>query len=79
MAPDIILEEEEDGLHEWADNYDQWDSTGNKAGNSHTFNDDDRVFNLTKTKHNGKSKTRVLSEVSESSNKPDFFISKRQS
>ena len=27
LVPDIILEEEEDGSHKCADNYDQWDST----------------------------------------------------
>ena len=79
MATDIILEEEEDGFHNWANNYDQWDSTRIKTGRYHTLNGGDRVFNLTKTKHNGKLKTRIVSEVSESSNKPDFYIGKRQS
>ena len=79
MATDIILEEEEDGFHKWADNYDQWDSTGSKTGSFYTFNGDNCVFNLTKSKHNRKSKTRIVSEVSESSNKPDFYIGKRQS
>ena len=79
MATDIILEEEADGFHKWAGNYDQWDSTGSKTGSSHTFNGDDRVFNLTKTKYNGKSKTRIVSEVSELSNKPDFYMDELQS
>ena len=26
LAPIIILEEEEDGFHQWADQYDQWDN-----------------------------------------------------
>ena len=59
LVTDIILEAEEGGFHKWADNYDQWDSTGSKTGSSHTFNGDNCVFNLTKTKHNGKSKTRI--------------------
>ena len=46
---------------------------------SHTFNIDNRVFNITKTKRNGKSKTRIMSERSESNNKSDFCIGKRQS
>ena len=71
--------EEEDGFHKWADNYDQSDSTRSKTGSSHTFNDYNHGFNLTKTKHSGKSKTRIVSEVSESSNKPDFSIGKHQS
>jgi len=55
LATDFILEEEgEDGFHKWADNYDQWDSTGSKMGSSRIFNGDDRVFNLTRTKHNRK-------------------------
>ena len=79
-ATDIILEEEEeDGFHEWADNYDQWDSTGSKTGSSHTFNGDNRVFNLTKTKHNGKSKTRIVIEISTSNNKSNFYNGNRQS
>ena len=85
LVPDIILEEEEDGFYQWADLYDQWDNTsytpleGDEAGGSHTFNVDNPVFNVTKIKQNGKSKTRIVSEVSESSNKSDFYISKRQS
>ena len=86
LVPNIILEEEEeDGFYQWADRYDQWDNTSytpvkeDEAGGSHTFNDANRIFNVTKTKRNGKSKTRTLSEVSESSNKSDFYISKCQS
>ena len=80
LATDIILKEEgEDGFHKWADNYDQWDSTGSKTISSHTFNDANRVFNLTITKHNGKSKTKIVSEVYELSNKPNFYIDEHQS
>ena len=84
LVPDIILEEE-DTVYQWADKYDQWDNSpytptnGNEVGGSRTFNVDNSVFNLTKTKHNGKLKTRIVSEVSASHNKPDFYIGKRQS
>ena len=49
-----------------------------KWGGSHTFNDDTNVFNLTKTKYNRKSKTRIVSEVS-TSNKSNFYIGRCQS
>ena len=49
-----------------------------KSGGSHTFNVDNRVFNIIKAKQNGKSKTKTVSEVSESSIKSDFYIDKRQ-
>ena len=50
-----------------------------EIGGYHTFNDENRVFNIIKTKKNGRSKTRFISEVSESSNKSDFYIGERQS
>ena len=49
-----------------------------KWGDSHTFTGGTDVFNLTKTKHNEKSKTRIVSEIS-TSNKSDFNIGKHQS
>ena len=49
-----------------------------KWGGSHIFTGDTDDFDLTKTKHNGKSKTRIVSEVS-TSNKSDFYINKHQS
>ena len=49
------------------------------VGGSHMFDGDNHVFNITKTKQDGTSKTRVISKLSESSNKLDFFIGKRQS
>ena len=52
---------------------------GDETGSFHTFNADNSVFNLTKTKQIGKSKTRIMSELSKSNNKSDFNISKRQS
>ena len=85
LVPDIILKEEEDGFYQWADNYDQWDNNPytrmeeNEMRVSHTFNVDNSVFNLTETKHNGKSKTRIVSEVCTSPNKSDVYIGKRQS
>ena len=86
MVPDIILEEE-DSFYQWVDKYDhdQWDNNpytpmkGNEMGGSYTFNVDNSAFNLTKTKHNGELKTRIVNKVSISHNKPDFYISKRQS
>ena len=45
----------------------------------HTFNIDNSIFNLIKTKRNEKLKTRIVSEVSESNNKLDFYIIKHQS
>ena len=83
LVPDIILEEEEDDFYQWTDKYDQWENNpytpaeGNEMGGSHTFNVDNNVFDLTKTKHNRKSKTRIVSEVS-TSDKSDFYIGKRQ-
>ena len=52
---------------------------GNETGDSHAFNVDNSVFNFTKTIHNGKSKTRMVSGVSTSNNKSDFYIGKHQS
>ena len=46
-------------------------------GSSHPFTGDDSIFKLTKTKHNGKLKTRLVSEVP-TSVKSDFYIGKRQ-
>ena len=84
LVPAIILEEE-DGFYKWADKYDIWDSNlytptkGNEMRGSHTFNVNNSVYNFTKTKHNGKSKTRIVNEVSTSNKKSDFYISERQS
>ena len=49
------------------------------TGSSHTFNIDNCVFNITKIKRDGTSKTRTVSELSKSSNKSDFYINERQS
>ena len=85
LAPNIIVEEKEMRFHQWADQYDQWDNSSytpiidNDAGSSHTFNVDNPVFNLTKIKQDGTSKTRVVSKLSESSNRSDFYIGECQS
>ena len=50
-----------------------------KIRGSHTFNVNNSVFNLTKTKQNRKSKRRIVSEVSEPNNKSDFYTGQRQS
>ena len=47
-------------------------------GGSHIFNVDNRDFNITKIKQDKTSKTRTVSELSESNNKSDFYISERQ-
>ena len=79
-----ILEKKEEWFYQWANNYDvrhsdSYTSTkGVEVGGSHISTGDTDIFTLTKTKHNGKSKTRILSEVS-TSNKSEFYISKRQS
>ena len=60
MVPNIILEEE-DGIYQWAKNYEQCDNTSytpveeDGMGEYYTFNVDNCVFNITKTK-----KTRNL-------------------
>ena len=78
-----ILEKKEIQFYQWADNYDVWNNNsytptkGNEMRGYHSFTGDTSVFNSTKTKHNGKSKTRIVSEVS-ISNKSDFYINKRQ-
>ena len=79
-----IVEQKEGGLYKWADNYDMWNDYSyipakeNEPGSSHTFTGDKSILKLTKTKHNGKSKTRIVSEVP-TSIKPDFYVGKRQS
>ena len=83
MVPDIILEEEEYSFYQWADKYNQWDNIsyapveGIETG-SHTFNVDNSVFNLTKTKHDRKLMTRIVSEVSTSNNKSNSYIGEHQ-
>ena len=84
-----VLEEKEEWFCQCANNYDVWNSDsyppkkememeGGEGGGSHTFTGDINVFKLTKRKHNGKSKTRIVSEVS-TSNKSDSYIGECQS
>ena len=79
-----IVEEKEEWFYGWADKYDVWNDYSyspteeNEAGSSHTFTGDNSILKLTKTKHNGKLKTRVVSEVS-TSIKSDFYIGERKS
>ena len=79
-----VLEKKEELFYQWTDNYDVWNSNsysptkGIEIGGSHTFTSNTDVINLTKTKHNGKSKTKIVSEVS-TSNELNFYIGKRQS
>ena len=78
-----IVEEKEQWFYKWADMYDEWNNyyhittRENEPGSSHTFTGDNKIFKLTKIKHNGKSKTRLVSEVS-TSVKSDFYIGERQ-
>ena len=67
LVPDIILEELEDGFHQWAAQYDRWDDTSYRPVNeddvrgSYTFNVENPVSNITKIKQDGTSKTRAVS------------------
>ena len=78
-----IIEEKEGWFYEWDDTYDEWNNyyyipmEENESGSSCTFAGDDSIFKLTKTKHNGRSKTRLVSEVP-TSVKSDFYIGERQ-
>ena len=79
-----IVEEKEERFYEWADKYDVWNGYSyapteeNELGSSHIFTGDNSILKLTKTKHNGKLKTRVVSKVS-TSIKSDFYIGEHQS
>ena len=70
-------------VYKWADKYDLWNDSSytprneNGPGSSHTFTGNNSILKLTKTKHNGESKTRIVSEVP-TSVKSDFYIGKRQ-
>ena len=63
--------------------YDEWNdyyhipTEENEPGSSHTFTGDNNVFELTKTKHNRKLKTRLVSRIS-TSIKSEFYIVERQ-
>ena len=78
-----IVEEKGWWLYEWANTYDEWNNyyhtpiEENEPGSSHTFMSDNNLFKLIKIKHNGISKTRLVSKVSTSVNS-DFYICKRK-
>ena len=79
-----VVEKKDGWFYEWANNYDVWNDYSytptkvNEPGSSHTFTADNSIFKLTKIKHNGKSETRIVSEIS-TSIKSDSYIGKRQS
>ena len=79
-----IMEEKEGRFCGWADKYDVWNDYSyaptkeNEPGISHTFMDDNSILKLTKTKHNRRSKIRLVSEVP-TSIKSSFYIGQRQS
>ena len=81
MAP--TLWKKEGWFYEWADTHDEWNNyyytptEENESGSLHTFTGDDSILKLTKTKHNRKSTTRLMSEVP-TSVKSDFYIGERQ-
>ena len=78
-----IVEEKEGRLFGWADRYDEWNNyfytptEENEPGISHTFMGDNSILKLTKTEHNRRTKTRLVSEVP-TSIRWDFYISECQ-
>ena len=78
-----IVEEKEGLFYGWADMYDEWNNyyytptEDNEPEISHTFTGDNSILKLTKTKHNGRSKTRLVSEVP-TSIESNFYIGERQ-
>ena len=77
------VEEKEEWFYKWADDYDVWNdysytrTNENEPGSSHTFTGNNSFLKLTKTKHNGKLKTRIISEVP-TSIKSELYISEHQ-
>ena len=88
-----IVEGNEDSFYDWVDTYDEWNgyyhtpTEEDESGSSHTFTGDNNIFKMfmsdndifiiKKKKHNGISKTRLVSETSTSVNS-DFYTGKRQ-
>ena len=78
-----IVEEKEGWFYGWADKYDVWNDYShtsmneNEPSSLHTFTGKNSTFKLTKTKHNGKLKSRIVREVP-TSIKSDFYIGKCQ-
>ena len=79
-----IVEEKEESFYDWVNTYDEWDgyyhtpTEEDEPVCSHTFTGDNNIFEtftgdnnifkITKIKHNGISKTRLVSETSTSVN-----------
>ena len=74
-----------DSFYDWIDTYDEWNgyyhtpTEENESGSSHTFTgdnnifktsaDDKNIFIITKIKHNGTLKTRLVSETQRKTSK----------
>ena len=87
------MERNGDSFYNWVDTYDEWNGyyhipiEEDESGSSHTFTGDNNIFKtftgdndiytITKIKHNGISKTRLVSEISTSVNW-DFYTGERQ-
>ena len=87
------MEEKEESFYDWVDTYDEWNgyyhtpTEEDEPGSSHTFTGDNNIFKtfagdndiftITKIKHNGTSKTRLVSKTSTSVNS-DFYIRELQ-
>ena len=78
-----IVKENKGWFYGWINKYDVWNNSShtstneNESSSSHTFTGNNNIFKLNKTKHNGKSNTRIVSEVP-TSIKSDLYIGKRQ-
>ena len=88
-----IVKEKEESFYDLVNTYDEWngyyhtpteedepDSSHTCTGDNNIFKastGDNNIFKVTRIKHNGISKTRLVSETSTSVNS-DFYISKRQ-
>ena len=64
-------------MYDERENYYHTPTEENEPGSSYTFTGDNSILKLTKTKYNGKWKSRLASEVSKSV-KSEFYINDRQ-
>ena len=61
-----IVEGNEDSFYEWMDTYDEWNGYYHspteeyESGSSHTFTGNNNMFTVTKIKHDGTPKTRLV-------------------
>ena len=73
-----IVEGKEESFCDWVNTYDEWNryyhtsTEEDKSESSHTFTGDNDIFIIKKIKHNGSSKTRLVSKTSTSVNS-DFY------